>query len=47
MNEKKKQLNPMERYIIIDKGTEAPFTGKYWNHFEQGIYLCRQCGAPP
>jgi len=40
-----KPLNSFEKKVIIDKGTEQPFTGKYWNHFEEGVYTCRQCGA--
>jgi peptide methionine sulfoxide reductase msrA/msrB len=39
-------LTEAERHIIIDKGTEPPFTGKYWSHAERGVYVCRQCGAP-
>jgi len=39
-------LTDAEKRIIIDKGTEEPFTGKYWNHFKRGTYICRQCGAP-
>jgi len=38
-------LTDAERKIILDKGTELPFTGKYWNVFEAGTYVCRQCGA--
>ena len=42
---KMKELSNEERHIIIDKGTEAPFTGEYNNHSEKGIYTCRQCEA--
>ncbi len=41
-----KPLTAEEKHIIIDKGTEAPFTGKYCNYKEAGTYLCRQCGEP-
>jgi peptide-methionine (R)-S-oxide reductase len=40
------KLTPVEESIIIKKGTEPPFTGKYENFFEDGAYVCRQCGAP-
>jgi peptide methionine sulfoxide reductase msrA/msrB len=39
-------LTADEARIIRDKGTEAPFTGKYWDFYGQGVYLCRQCGSP-
>ncbi len=39
-------LSAEEERVIIHKGTEAPFTGKYWDHFERGIYHCRRCEAP-
>lgn len=42
----KKELTNEEKHILIDKGTEPPFSGAYCSHFEQGIYLCRQCSAP-
>jgi peptide methionine sulfoxide reductase msrA/msrB len=38
-------LTPEEKRVILDKGTEAPFTGKYDAHFENGVYVCRQCGS--
>jgi peptide methionine sulfoxide reductase msrA/msrB len=38
-------LTPEEAQVILRKGTEIPFTGKYWNHHEAGTYRCRQCGA--
>lgn len=40
-----KKLNPMEKSVIEDKGTEAPFTGKYYDHDADGIYRCKRCGA--
>ena len=41
-----KPLTPEEKRVIVDKGTEAPFTGRYYKHKEDGTYVCRQCGAP-
>lgn len=41
-----KKLTPREKRVILDKGTEAPFTGEYINEFRNGVYVCRQCGAP-
>lgn len=40
-----KKLSPEEERIIIHKGTEAPFSGRYDKHFEQGVYVCKRCGA--
>jgi len=40
------QLTPEEQRVILHKGTERPFTGKYYNHKEKGTYTCKQCGAP-
>jgi len=40
-----KKLNPEEYQVIINKGTEAPFTGKYDLYFEKGTYSCKQCGS--
>lgn len=39
-------LSTEEQRVIINKGTEMPFTGKYVKHKEKGTYVCRQCGAP-
>ncbi len=46
MSKEYKQLTPEERQVIIDKGTEMPFTGKYDDFFETGLYVCKQCEAP-
>lgn len=40
------KLTEEEKRIIIDKGTEVPFTGEYVNNKENGVYVCRQCEAP-
>lgn len=39
----KKILTPEEYYILRQKGTERPFTGRYWNNHEEGVYLCAGC----
>jgi methionine-R-sulfoxide reductase len=40
------QLTPEEERVILHKGTEAPFLGKYAHSMTPGTYHCRQCGAP-
>lgn len=40
-----KELNEEEKKVILNKGTEAPFSGKYNDFYEKGIYQCKQCGA--
>jgi peptide methionine sulfoxide reductase msrA/msrB len=42
---KYRKLTPEEEYVIVRKGTEAPFTGEYDNFFQAGVYTCRRCGA--
>ena len=40
-----KELTPEEEHVIINKGTERPFSGKYYDHDQEGIYTCKRCGA--
>ena len=39
-------LTPEEERVILRKGTEAPYTGKYCDSDAPGTYVCRACGAP-
>jgi len=39
-------LTPEEERVILHKGTERPFTGKYYNQKAKGFYTCKQCDAP-
>ncbi|WP_027420939.1 methionine-R-sulfoxide reductase [Crocinitomix catalasitica] len=39
------KLTEEEAYVIIDKGTERPFKGKYAESKTEGTYLCKQCNA--
>lgn len=38
-------LTAEEREVLLHAATELPFAGKYWDFWEEGVYLCRQCGA--
>ena len=40
------ELNQEEQRVILRKGTEAPYSGKFYDHKEDGIYTCKQCNAP-
>lgn len=39
-------LSPEEFRILRKKGTEKPFSGKYYDHDKEGLYRCRGCGNP-
>lgn len=40
------KLTPEEEKVILHKGTEAPYSGEYWNYTGNGTYVCKQCNAP-
>lgn len=42
----KNELSDYEKEIIINKGTELPFSGEYCYNKKPGTYVCRQCGEP-
>ena len=47
MSDKKyNSLTTEEERIIVNKGTEYPFSGEYNNHYETGVYVCRRCETP-
>ncbi len=41
----REKLTSEEYHVMREKGTEAPFTGKYYNSHEKGMYVCKACGA--
>jgi peptide-methionine (R)-S-oxide reductase len=43
---KLKKLTEEEKRVIIDKETEAPFSGEYNDFYKEGVYVCRQCEQP-
>lgn len=43
-DEWKEELTSEQFRVLRLKGTEKPFTGKYWNHEKEGIYKCAGCG---
>lgn len=40
------KLTPAEERVIVEKGTDAPFVGKYTYTKDAGTYVCRRCNAP-
>ncbi len=41
----RRELSPEEYEVLREQGTEAPFSGKFLNHNEKGVYKCKACGA--
>jgi methionine-R-sulfoxide reductase len=39
------KLSKEEESVIVHKGTEAPYTGKFYAFWEKGTYICRRCGT--
>ena len=37
------KLSKNEQYVLLEKGTEPPFSGMYYKHFQKGEYVCKQC----
>ncbi|HXS14900.1 MAG TPA: peptide-methionine (R)-S-oxide reductase MsrB [Candidatus Saccharimonadales bacterium] len=42
----KKKLTPEQYKTLRESGTEHPFTGKFFDFFEDGMYHCAACGQP-
>jgi peptide-methionine (R)-S-oxide reductase len=40
-----KRLTKEQYAVLRKKSTERPFTGKYFDNHEEGVYLCAGCGA--
>ena len=42
----KNKLSDISYYVLRKSGTERAFTGKYYNHHEEGVYTCIACNYP-
>lgn len=40
----KAQLTEQQYHILRESGTERPYTGKYYDNHEKGVYRCAACG---
>ncbi|MBA2546916.1 MAG: peptide-methionine (R)-S-oxide reductase MsrB [Burkholderiaceae bacterium] len=45
-SEWQQQLSADEYAVTREKGTERAFSGRYWDHHDEGIYRCVCCGTP-
>ena len=43
--DKHKVLSEKEKQVIVNKGTETPYTGKYYKYNKEGVYVCKRCRA--
>lgn len=43
---RKKELSAEQSYVCFQKGTEPPFSGKYYDNHEHGMYVCVVCENP-
>ncbi len=41
----KQQLSPLQFEVCVNKGTERPYSGEYWDKHDPGVYECVVCGA--
>ena len=46
MEKKYNELSSEENSVIEHKGTEAPYSGKYNDFYEEGIFTCKRCNTP-
>ena len=44
--EYKTELSDIQFKVTREAATERPFTGEYWDHWDQGRYTCVCCGTP-
>jgi methionine-R-sulfoxide reductase len=46
MKQKYNKLTSEEKRVIVNKGTEPPYSGKYNDFYEEGIFTCKRCNTP-